>query len=86
MQASRQNQQVRGNGCLTDITRRPSQTQTVQVKRFRLRGSIYEYCVQMAKWKRAASVAGLDFGEQVGESETFKHIDTILQEFCDALD
>jgi len=67
-------------------TQRPSQTRQVVVERFSLIGSIDEYCNQMVNWKRSAASAGLDMGEQMGEEEEFKHLDSILHSFCEDVD
>lgn len=63
-------------------TQRPDQDERVLVDRLHIRGSIDEYMAQVVEWKEAAADAGLDWGDGATESEVFKHLDSIIEEFC----
>lgn len=63
-------------------TQRPDQTENVIVDRFHLAGSLDLYQAQMVEWKLAAADSGLDWGDGATETDVFKHMDHVLEEFC----
>lgn len=63
-------------------TQRPGQTESVIVDRFHLAGSLDYYQAQMVEWKQAAADSGLDWGDGATETDVFKHMDHVLEEFC----
>lgn len=65
-------------------TTRPDQKEHCIVKYPHLRGSIDIYQAMLVDWKRAAANAGLDWGNGTTETEEFRHLDYILEEFCKA--
>ena len=63
-------------------TTRPDQLNTVQVEFAHLVGSIDQYMAQVVQWKQAAADSGLDWGDGATDSDVFKHMDSVLEEFC----
>lgn len=63
-------------------TTRPDQENIVQVEFAHLIGSIDEYMAQVVQWKQAAADSGLDWGDGATDSDVFKHMDAVLEEFC----
>lgn len=63
-------------------TQRPDQDARVVVERLHLAGSIDEYMAQVVEWKEAAAHAGLDWGSGATESDVFRHLDSIIEQFC----
>ncbi|MBD1389473.1 DEAD/DEAH box helicase [Neiella sp. HB171785] len=61
---------------------RPEQEKEVFVSYGHLKGSIDEYMGQVVEWKIKAADAGLDFGDDCNSTEEFRHMDSVLEEFC----
>ncbi len=47
-----------------------------------IKGSIDEYVAQLVSWKEAAANSGLDWGDGVADTQVFRHLDSIIEEFC----
>lgn len=47
-----------------------------------IKGSIDEYVAQLVSWKEAAADSGLDWGDGIADTDVFKHLDSIIEEFC----
>jgi superfamily II DNA or RNA helicase len=63
---------------------RPQQKNQVSGTFLHLKGSIDEYMAQLISWKRLASEAGLDYGEQSDDAE-FVHFDAFIYIFINSL-
>ena len=61
---------------------RPDQEKQVFVEYFHLDGSIDAYMDMVVHWKIVAATAGLDYGENETHDAEFRHLDSILEQFC----
>lgn len=61
---------------------RPDQLKQVFVEYFHLAGGIDSYQSNLIHWKRVAASTGLDYGENETQDAEFRHLDSILEQFC----
>lgn len=62
---------------------RPSQKKDIHVNTLHYPGSIDVYQHQLVTWKAAAAQSALDYGDSAVEGDEFKHLDSIMVDFCE---